>query len=764
MGVVTAARAWLRSVRSRRALFVVLAVALSPANPTHAEPGRLPPKDAGPLRTDSALTEVQEHMRNRDIDGALAAIDALAPQFAKRPGMRYLKARLYGEKERIHDALDVLPDDLSALPPLVARDIQARRALWLARTGRCSEAKPMLIVLSRYDGPDAELALRGADCAVVQSDPVSALVMLQDIRGAGSRRFGVRFTLAKLLATTGDTTAAVRMLKTLYVEFPNHSRIGDVEAQLRELVPDWTPSNEEHFDRAAHWLSAAQPEAALAELEKVQVPPNKPRGKRERREYQQLQARILHLRGMSLFRMRTRYPDAARVLNQAANLGGPTQTSDAYRAAQALARADRDAEAVRAYRVFAKRFPRDSLSSDALHGAAWLELRHNLPGGEAHMRELLRKAERRGAKTTVMESVWDLATHAFATKHCDRGLPLFERYATLSQTAMIKARGLYWAGRCAVLIGKRELALKHFRDALGVEPLHWYALLARSQIAALGEDPGPPFGNTGTTPTTPPPVPPASTPALPPVVAFYADLGLMDDAITALRHHESALREGRDDDGLPLLVAAYHSLNEYTRPYLLAARERNDVMMRVPQPGTQAIWQALFPKPFAREVAFAADASKLPPELVFAVIRKESAYNPSVVSSADAIGLMQLIERTAKLNAQEMGIKRFERSMLYDPGTNVMLGSHYLSKLIARYHGQAVPAIAAYNAGEHRVDPWLKRNARDDKTVELDWFVEDIPIEQTRNYVRRVVCNWARYKYLEDPKGWPLEVPLTLSL
>jgi soluble lytic murein transglycosylase len=180
--------------------------------------------------------------------------------------------------------------------------------------------------------------------------------------------------------------------------------------------------------------------------------------------------------------------------------------------------------------------------------------------------------------------------------------------------------------------------------------------------------------------------------------------------------------------------------------------------------GVRGIWDALFPKPYAREVTRAAETANLPTDLVYAVIRKESAYNPSVVSNADAIGLMQLIERTAKANAQDLKIANFERAMLYEPGTNVLLGSHYLSKLISRYRGQAVPAIAAYNAGEHRVDPWLKRAARPDKTLDLDWFVEDIPIDQTRNYVKRVVCSWARYRYLEDPSGWPLDLPLTLKL
>jgi soluble lytic murein transglycosylase len=125
---------------------------------------------------------------------------------------------------------------------------------------------------------------------------------------------------------------------------------------------------------------------------------------------------------------------------------------------------------------------------------------------------------------------------------------------------------------------------------------------------------------------------------------------------------------------------------------------------------------------------------------------------------------MQLLERTAKTVADELSWKEFARPMLYDPEVNVLLGSHYVATLLERYRGQAVPAIAAYNAGEHRVDPWLKRAAKGGASIELDRWVEDIPIDQTRNYVRRVVANWARYLYLAQPGQWPLELPLTLTL
>jgi soluble lytic murein transglycosylase len=106
-----------------------------------------------------------------------------------------------------------------------------------------------------------------------------------------------------------------------------------------------------------------------------------------------------------------------------------------------------------------------------------------------------------------------------------------------------------------------------------------------------------------------------------------------------------------------------------------------------------------------------------------------------------------------------------EREALFDPALNLRLSARFNSGLLRALGDAPVLAIAAYNAGTHRVRPWLAREAKHGK-VELDHFVERIPIEQTRNYVRRVVTNWARYLYLAqvEPRSWPLSLPLTLAM
>lgn len=702
----------------------------------------------------ASLDTVRERVEAKDYATALELVAQLPPELESRTDVKYLTARLYEENDKYLEALAALPKEATGLPTRVVRDIAERRARWLARTGRCAEARLMLPVLAERDGPDAELTLRASDCAVNQGDAATGLALLRNIKGSASRRFAVRFNLAKLLNQTGDRAGAIKELRTLYLEQPEHSRNSDAENLLKQLVPNLQFSDDERLTRAENFLEAQDHDAALAEIELIKPP----------KDDKRLKARVLHLRGVVLFRTRSHYDEASKLLAQAATLGGPSNADDAYMAAQALARADKDPQAVKAYRAFAKANPKHRNAQEAMHDAAWLELRHDLSGGEAHMKEFLKDAEKRKEKELATSALWELAFYLFTKKQCDRAIPMFEKYATTGTQAMVKARGLYWAGRCALMDKKkRNLGIEHMKEAIAVEPLHWYALLARARLVSIGVDPGLPFGITADQATSRAAGAALMDPVkLPDDVQFYLRLGFRSEALAAMQKQETAIREGMPGDSLVALGTLYQSLGEYTRPYLLAGREREGTLREAPIGTTRAVWDTLFPRPWADLVEYAASENEVPVDLVYGVMRQESAYNPVVVSSANAIGLLQLLERTARTQAEGLGWKEFSRAMLFTPEANVMLGSHYIADLLERYRGQPAPAIAAYNAGEHRVDPWLKRLSKGG-SVDLDRFVEDIPIDQTRNYVRRVIGNWARYRYLEKPGEWPVDLPLTLT-
>lgn len=714
------------------------------------------PAQVAPVELSDPMQELRERVRSGDIEAALAQLE-LVERDGKTPALAYLRARLHERADRLGAALEAAPSEPSGLPSEVASDLALRRAFWQASEGQCNEA-----AAAARRANNAELSLRAAECALSKDDPQLALSLLRDLRGNARRSFGVRRTLSQAFERTGDKAQAISELRALYTDYPEHKQSAEVTAQLARLLGGaFQPTQDEIFARAQRWLDIAHPEPAFEELSRLSI--KRGRTARDRQAERAARAKLLHLKGMALFRMRTRYAEASKVLAQAAALGGPTETRDAFHAAQALARADRDREAVKAYYKFAKTYPKDPLANSALQNAAWLELRHDLPGGEAHMQAFLKRAERTRNKRALSEPLWQLAQYAFKHQRYKQSLPLFERYATTGEGPMIKARGLYWAGRCAALIGQPQVALRYYREAMAVEPLHWYALLARLRIVGMHADPGPPLP-ANITDAKPGPLPHliASVP-LPEAARFYNELGLDDDAIGALRGQETSWRR-HGQLALVQLLAAYHTLGEYTRPYQLAVRERRDTLLQPAGAEQRAIWTALFPRPYASTVSEAAAHEQIPEELVYAIMRKESGYKPNVVSNADAIGLLQLIVPTGRANAAEIGIKPLERTMLFEPEVNIRVGTHYLAKLVAHYKGQAVLAISAYNAGEHKVDEWLKRANRQKKRApELDWFVEDIPFEQTRNYTRSVVTAWARYAYLEQPEaGWPLDLSLTL--
>jgi hypothetical protein len=157
---------------------------------------------------------------------------------------------------------------------------------------------------------------------------------------------------------------------------------------------------------------------------------------------------------------------------------------------------------------------------------------------------------------------------------------------------------------------------------------------------------------------------------------------------------------------------------------------------------TVATMELLYPNPSDILTTVEKHAGDLDPLLVLSLMRQESAFQKKALSSAGAQGLMQLMPNTAKL------IDRNAARDLYDPKNNIFLGVSYLKKMLKRFDGNLILALAAYNAGPHRVDDWIKRY--DPSAVEI--FIESIPFKETRNYVKLILRNYYWYKKLQKGK------------
>lgn len=134
--------------------------------------------------------------------------------------------------------------------------------------------------------------------------------------------------------------------------------------------------------------------------------------------------------------------------------------------------------------------------------------------------------------------------------------------------------------------------------------------------------------------------------------------------------------------------------------------------------------------------------------MVYSIIKAESNFNPNVKSQSDAIGLMQLLEETANERANIMEDHNVTEEDLYDPETNIKLGTSYYAYLLKHYRGNNVLALTAYNAGMGNVDIWIKN-----KVIKSDGSdIENIPYKETNNYVRKILRDYQIYLKLYEEK------------
>jgi len=232
---------------------------------------------------------------------------------------------------------------------------------------------------------------------------------------------------------------------------------------------------------------------------------------------------------------------------------------------------------------------------------------------------------------------------------------------------------------------------------------------------------------------------------LPETFEAYRRLGLDIDGITWLGAHESALvKEVDKAERIPTLARLYRDAGAY-REAMLTARRRM-VFLKSDPAEHRWWWDAAYPMPWLEVVD--AHRGALPRALVYATMRQESGFRPEVVSRAGAVGLMQVMpELATKLAGHPVN-----RYQLRDPDVNIALGLREMTALADELDDVYPLSIAAYNAGKSRVRRWLRESGK----MELDRFVERIPFNETRNYVRRVSTHYARYSYLDDPaSGWP---------
>ena len=383
-------------------------------------------------------------------------------------------------------------------------------------------------------------------------------------------------------------------------------------------------------------------------------------------------------------------PQKALVALDAAATGGDAEASEAlYRRAEILDDLDRREEAATAYRAVVARYPSREVGAKARWRLGWLAW---LTG------------DARGAAEE-----W--------TRLTGRGVDSAYRIVAL-----------YWAGRARAAQGDGEVAERLFTQVLAEVPRSYYGVLAATRL------PGRAVPGVKARVTLPDE--PSQAVAADPGFArveLLRRIGLVEEAIGELE--ELAERATGDPVRLYGISGAYVKEERYHLALRILRRALAPLAATGDPALPQAFWETLYPLGWRSELMAAAQSAGLDPYLVAAVVREESSYYPRALSPVGARGLMQLMPDTM---APPKGARA---DHLDDPAQNLRLGTRFLAALLREF-GDPRVAIAAYNAGPKRARQWWSKRRTDD----LEAWVELIPYDETRLFVKRVVLSWNEYR------------------
>lgn len=403
------------------------------------------------------------------------------------------------------------------------------------------------------------------------------------------------------------------------------------------------------------------------------------------------------------------------------------------------------------YESVARSFPEHALADDALFFAADMHLRRGQK--DQAVERLIDVVDRYPSGDFAADSLFKLFWIARGDGKLDEALVYLSeiegRWARADDPYEVERAG-YWRARVLDELGKKDESIGLLEKIAIEHPATYYGLLARERVleqspersaaitAAITAAPaaGDPFpihaGPLGTDPQF------ASAVEL--LRLGFGELVPME--ILAID------RTALPPDSLRLMVLVLSMAGEDRAAHGLARLWLRRDLSGPITAERRAIWEIAYPKVFRDlVVTHSRSADELDPDLLQALMREESALDPKALSWAGALGLCQLMPATASGVAMQLKLKKPRQAQLLEPELNIQLGARYLSDLVIRLKGVKPFALASYNAGESAVARWRRENG----DADLPSWVEQVPLQETRGYVKRVLRSYNTYKLLYAP-------------
>ncbi|HET8721748.1 MAG TPA: transglycosylase SLT domain-containing protein, partial [Nitrospira sp.] len=528
-----------------------------------------------------------------------------------------------------------------------------------------------------------------------------------------------------------DIRPARELLQQLWVRFPYTPEAKEAEALLSSNLGGeaWIAQPADRLARAQAFLGQAFHAEAIEELKKfLAADPHSPR-----RADAKLKLGIAYVR-------LKQYDQARDTFRALAKEGGPESQEAAVWLARVYLRQGQGDKLLEAARVL----PATSLSAEqkgqiTLFVGMWLEDQKQFDEAMAKYHQVAKQGEPASQRA---EGLWRVGWVNYRTgRYREAG----EHWRALAEQhdSEFEPQALYWMGRAAEQNQQPE-AQDYYIKLCQRHRFTYYCQLARDRAKMT---PIPALEVTSASAEAlkngEPPAPGSTRADIAMHTAYRRAIELKTLGLDADAAQEVAVltdRYTREPDALVALSTMLNEVGAYHQALRLARARFRDQLERTGGTVAPSLWNVAYPTGLLPTIKLQA-AKGVDPYLIAAIIREESQYDVKAVSRVGAIGLMQVMPATANNVAQRVGLPAVRREDLFDQETNIRIGVRYVEQLLEQFSGNVVHTIASYNAGPLAVGNWIAQY----RTQGQDEFVELIPYQETRQYVKRVLRSYREY-------------------
>lgn len=569
------------------------------------------------------------------------------------------------------------------------------------------------------------------------------------------------FQLASCQEINGKKKEAFKNYKEIWLKYPlseysepswdNLSRLADEDPLIEQFVP----GANQIYSRGEIFFGAYQYHSAMNEYNKLL-----------QEDYinalsLELHSRTLFKTGMCHYRLRD-YAQARIYLIQSYEKApsGSVADDSLYYAGMALTNLNMTDDAISYYQRLVNLFPSSNFSDDALYRTGRIySLRGDFTNAAVYFK---RVPSEYPSGDKLSDALWELGLIQYRAGDYSSAKKTFSGYASSYSGTSLEEKGLFWQAKSCHKLGENSSAMDLYRKITNLSSYSYYTFAAAEMLENMNSPVEINRVNNNLNPENP-----EVADIIPDVYSILEEesydsiredgtIGHVSKAIEFLKlgfpnsaslEIEAGTAEIEENPSKILEIATlYLKSGNYTNSINMIGKNLRKLKSELDGAYIDYLYYLYYPYGYREEVESYSDSYNIDPCFTLAVIRQESNFMPDVVSYAGARGLMQIMPGTGEGIARQIGISDYNVDMLTDPDINIKMGTFYLRQQLDNFSQNKIYCAGAYNGGPGRMSGWIS----DRGDMDTDEFIESIPYEQTREYVKKVMGNYYFYRMLYE--------------